>query len=209
MSKNHINCFISTVVLTEIIIKVGKNSITFFSVHSLLDLLGNLQWRRIIIQYLLWYSLEYCYNIIINILCLVGGILQRKKGKYITLFSSQKIPLSGIICSESAAQDYSRHSTGIFFVYTVLIPFLGAQELKGAVSRDLLEFFHESNPPGSLINRLKWFCRKIRFREDFRIFGSKNLTRRSDSQCRVTYFANISAKTNLSGKQFYSVFSVF
>ena len=139
----------------------------------------------------------------------MGGILQRKKGKYITLFSSQKIPLSGIICSASAAQDYSRHSTGIFFVYTVLIPFLGAQELKGAVSRDLLEFFHESNPPGPLINRLKWFCRKIRFREDFRIFGSQNLTRRSDSQCRVTYFANISAKTNLSGKQFYSVFSVF
>ena len=45
------------------------------------------------------------------------------------------------------------------------------QDLKGAVSRDFqpLFFFHESNPSGPLINRLKWFFLKIRFREDIRI----------------------------------------
>ena len=28
--------------------------------------------------------------------------------------------------------------------------------------------FHESKPSGPLINRLKWFCLKIRFRKDIR-----------------------------------------
>ena len=36
-----------------------------------------------------------------------------------------------------------------------------------------LYFFHESNPPGPLINRLKWFCLKIHFREDIQIQNSK------------------------------------
>ena len=42
-------------------------------------------------------------------------------------------------------------------------------ELKGAVSRDVLPFFlfHEKKPSGPLINRLKWFCLKIRFHEIF------------------------------------------
>ena len=43
---------------------------------------------------------------------------------------------------------------------------------KGAVSRDFRPqfFFHESNPSGPLISRLKWFFLKLRFREDIRIF---------------------------------------
>ena len=42
-----------------------------------------------------------------------------------------------------------------------------------------LYFFHESNPTGTLINLLKWFCWKIHFREDIRIQSSKNSTPRS------------------------------
>ena len=40
-------------------------------------------------------------------------------------------------------------------------------DLQGAVSRDFLPlfFFHESNPSGPLINRLKYFFLKIRFRQ--------------------------------------------
>ena len=42
-------------------------------------------------------------------------------------------------------------------------------QLKEAVSRDFLHiFFHESNPSGSLINCLKWFCKKISFHEYIR-----------------------------------------
>ena len=99
-----------------------------------------------------------------------------------------------------------------FFVYTYTRTFFkGPRSLKWQCHEICWNFFPDSNPPGPLIviNRLKWFCWTIRFRKDLRILISKNLTRRSDSQCRVTYFANISAKTNLSGKQFYSVFSVF
>ena len=42
--------------------------------------------------------------------------------------------------------------------------------VKGAVSRDLLAFFYFMNRShlGPLINRLKWFCLKIRFRGDIR-----------------------------------------
>ena len=40
---------------------------------------------------------------------------------------------------------------------------------KEAVSRDFLHFLvHESNPSGPLMNILKLFCEKIRFREDIR-----------------------------------------
>ena len=44
------------------------------------------------------------------------------------------------------------------------------RKVKVAVSRDFWPFFslRESNPPGPLINRLNWFCGKIRFREDVR-----------------------------------------
>ena len=50
--------------------------------------------------------------------------------------------------------------------------------VKEAVSPDFLQFFfpHESNPFGSLINSLKWFCWKIRFREDIR-------EKRDSAQC--------------------------
>ena len=46
---------------------------------------------------------------------------------------------------------------------------------KGGVSRDFRPqfFFHKSNPSGPLINRLKWFFIKIRFREDIWIFFEK------------------------------------
>ena len=37
-----------------------------------------------------------------------------------------------------------------------------------AVSRDLLAFFHKSNPSGPLVNMLKWFLIKIHFRGDIR-----------------------------------------
>ena len=40
--------------------------------------------------------------------------------------------------------------------------------LKWAVSRDFFFFFYELTPSGPLMNRLKWFCLKIRFREDVR-----------------------------------------
>ena len=40
---------------------------------------------------------------------------------------------------------------------------------KVAVSQDFcINFFHESNPSGPQINRLKWFCLKICFRGDIR-----------------------------------------
>ena len=45
---------------------------------------------------------------------------------------------------------------------------------------DSLAFF--SMNPEPLINRLKWFCRKINFREDIQIFSSKNSTPRNVSQ---------------------------
>ena len=41
-----------------------------------------------------------------------------------------------------------------------------------------LYYFHESTPPGPLINRLKWFCLKIHFRKDIWIWSSKILTLR-------------------------------
>ena len=54
--------------------------------------------------------------------------------------------------------------------------------------------FYETNPPGPLINKLKWFCWKNSFREDIGILSSKNSTSRSVSLRGVTYFANISVK---------------
>ena len=50
---------------------------------------------------------------------------------------------------------------------------MGAEDIRGktyqvAVSQDFLHYLHESNPPGPLINRLKWFFRKIRFCGDIR-----------------------------------------
>ena len=46
-----------------------------------------------------------------------------------------------------------------------------------AVPRDFLQFFFpEPNPFGSLINSLKWFRWKIRFREDIR-------EKRDSTQC--------------------------
>ena len=40
--------------------------------------------------------------------------------------------------------------------------------LSGSVTRFLRNFYHESNPSGPLINRLKWFLLQIRFRGDIR-----------------------------------------
>ena len=51
-----------------------------------------------------------------------------------------------------------------------------------------LYFFHESNPSGPLINRLKWFCLKIRIREDIQIRSSKNSTLGSVILCGVEIF---------------------
>ena len=51
-----------------------------------------------------------------------------------------------------------------------------------------LYFFHEWNPSGPLINRLKWFCLIIRFREDIGIRSLKNLTSRSVILRRVENF---------------------
>ena len=49
---------------------------------------------------------------------------------------------------------------------------------KMAVSRDFLAFlFHKSNPSWLLINRLKWFLLKIRFREIFEFLLNIFLTR--------------------------------
>ena len=45
--------------------------------------------------------------------------------------------------------------------------------------------FHESKPSGPLINRLKWFCVKIRFRGDIRDSVQAN-TARSWTLCRLT-----------------------
>ena len=43
----------------------------------------------------------------------------------------------------------------------------------------LKAFFHESNPPGPLINWLKWFCWKIRFRGDI----PRKLEKLDSTQC--------------------------
>ena len=51
-----------------------------------------------------------------------------------------------------------------------------------------LYFFHEWNPSGPLINRLKWFCFKIRFRQDIRIRNSQNSTPRSVILRKVKMF---------------------
>ena len=46
-----------------------------------------------------------------------------------------------------------------------------------AVSRDFFSIlFHESNPPGPLMDSLQMFCFMIRFRLDIRILSSKNTT---------------------------------
>ena len=47
--------------------------------------------------------------------------------------------------------------------------------LKGSVTR-FDGIFYESNSPGPLIDRLKWFCRKIRFRGDIREITDSALT---------------------------------
>ena len=46
----------------------------------------------------------------------------------------------------------------------------GNPGLKWQCHENFLHLFHESNPPGSIIIRLKRFCRKIRFRVDTGIF---------------------------------------
>ena len=59
----------------------------------------------------------------------------------------------------------------------------------GSVTRFVGIFLsHESNPSGPLINRLKWFCLKIRFRGDIQILSSKNSTPRCDNLRGVNIF---------------------
>ena len=63
-----------------------------------------------------------------------------------------------------------RQFINVFFLELFLHLIFRITGIKGAVSRDFLTlfFFHESNPSEPLINRLKWFFLKIRFREDIR-----------------------------------------
>ena len=61
--------------------------------------------------------------------------------------------------------------------------------VKGAVSRDFRPiFFHKSNPSGPLINKLKWFFLKIRFRKDIRYWSLKNSTLRRLTLRGVEFF---------------------
>ena len=46
----------------------------------------------------------------------------------------------------------------------------------GSVTRFVGILFHESNPPGPLMDSLKRFCLMIHFRLDIRILSSKNTT---------------------------------
>ena len=61
--------------------------------------------------------------------------------------------------------------------------------LKGQCHEIFVIFlFHESKPSGPLINRLKWFCLKIRVREDIRKIGDSALCYPAQSRtlCRLT-----------------------
>ena len=62
--------------------------------------------------------------------------------------------------------------------------------LKWSVSRDFdLQFFHYLNPSGPLINKLKYFLIRFRFRRDIRIFKKirvVHLTAESDSAECIT-----------------------
>ena len=76
-----------------------------------------------------------------------------------------------------------------FFTYVIFLNTVMSHMLKRQCHEIFdLYFFHESNPSGPLINRLKWFCLKIRFREDIRIPSSKNSTQRSVILRRVENF---------------------
>ena len=95
-------------------------------------------------------------------------------------------------------------------------------KLKVAVSRDFLKmfFFRELNPPGPLINRLKSFCWKIRFRGDIRILSSKNPTQRWVGQfgistnlicwlraaCQESPISRISPRKRISLKNYFNLF---
>ena len=57
-----------------------------------------------------------------------------------------------------------------------------------SVSDILTIFFHEWNPPGLLVNRLKWFFRKICFRRDIQFLISKNLIPLSVACTESTFF---------------------
>ena len=69
---------------------------------------------------------------------------------------------------------------------------------KVAVSRDLLKTFSWIEPPGLLINRYKWFCRKINFspfitraQNSWVSFIDKNSKKSRDTAtliCSVSYF---------------------
>ena len=52
--------------------------------------------------------------------------------------------------------------------FSMLLVLMQSAQFKGAVPLDFLAFFlfHESMPSGPLINRLKWFCLKVRFHGD-------------------------------------------
>ena len=85
---------------------------------------------------------------------------------------------------------YSMYSICIAKVPTTCLYDGGYQNVKinlqtivqsGSATRCVGIFFHLSNPPRPIINRIKRFCFQIRFREDIRTLSSKNSTPRSVS----------------------------
>ena len=96
---------------------------------------------------------------------------------------------------------YAKFNSRMFLLILKVILYVQFKE-NGSVMRFFDIFFlHESNQPRSVINRLKWFCWKIRFCRDIQMLSLKNLT----SAVLVCAFVNISAKKNLSAN-YFSIF---
>ena len=96
---------------------------------------------------------------------------------------------------------YAKFNSRMFLLILKVILYVQFKE-NGSVMRFFDIFFlHESNQPRSVINRLKWFCWKIRFCRDIQMLSLKILT----SAVLVCPFVNISAKKNLSAN-YFSIF---
>ena len=98
---------------------------------------------------------------------------------------------------------YAKFNSRMFLLILKVILYVQFKE-NGSVMRFFDIFFlHESNQPRSVINRLKWFCWKIRFCRDIQMLSLKNLT----SAVLVCVFVNISVKKNLSAN-YFSIFFI-
>ena len=94
------------------------------------------------------------------------------------------------------------HLNTTILLYRISYPF---STLKWQCHKIILAFFlfRESNPPKPLINRLKWFCWKVRFRGDIHEISDSTLT----NTARKIKFAEVQKWLTLLGvRQFFCCF---